>query len=64
MGLLSPVVLVDGHVVGTWKRAIAGRQVRIDTRLARKFSGAERGALRATVADYGRFLGLEAHWRG
>ena len=62
MGLLSPVVLVDGRVVGTWKRVIAGRTVRIDTRLARKLSGSESGALRDTVMDYGFFLGLDACW--
>jgi hypothetical protein len=64
MGLLSPVVLVDGRVVGTWKRVITGRMVRIDTRLARKLSGTEGGALREAVAEYGRFLGLEARWSG
>jgi hypothetical protein len=60
IGLLSPVVLVDGRVVGTWKRLIAGRTVRIETRLARKLSSDESGALRDAVVDYGRFLGLEA----
>jgi hypothetical protein len=60
MVLLGPVVVVDGHVAGTWKRTIAGRSVRIDARLARKLARDEVYAVEAAVADYGRFLGLEA----
>jgi hypothetical protein len=61
MGLLSPVVLVDGKIVGTWKRTIRGGSVRVEARLARKLARDEGVAMEAAVADYGRFLGLEAH---
>jgi hypothetical protein len=61
MGLLSPVVLVDGKIVGTWKRTISGGSVRVEARLARKLARDEGVAMDAAVADYGRFLGLEAH---
>jgi hypothetical protein len=63
MVLLSPVVLVDGHTVGTWKRTIEGRGVRIEARLARQLSSAESTALNDAAAGYGRFLGLEATLR-
>jgi hypothetical protein len=63
MGLLSPAVLVDGRVVGTWKRTMASGEVRVATRLARRLSGGEQSALGDAVANYGRYLGLEAHWR-
>jgi len=63
MGLLSPVVLVDGHVVGTWKRTLAGRRVTVDVRLARKLNRAENAALDDAVAGYGRFLDCETSWR-
>jgi hypothetical protein len=59
MGLLSPAVLVDGRVVGTWKRTIKGRRVQVDARLARRLTRAERAGLDDAVEDYGRFLGLE-----
>lgn len=62
MGLLSPVVLIDGRVVGTWKRTLDRRGVQIDARLARRITRAEADALSDVVADYGRFLGLEARW--
>jgi hypothetical protein len=60
MGLLSPVVLIDGRAVGTWKRTVDREGVIVDVRLARKLSRAETGALEAAVAVYGRFLGLTA----
>ena len=56
--------LVDGCVVGTWKRILDRESVTIYTRLARRLSRVERDALRQTIAVYGRFLGLEARWRG
>lgn len=60
MGLLSPVVIVDGHVVGTWRRTFERGRVRVATKLARRLTRAEAQSLESAIADYGRFLGLDA----
>ena len=60
MGLLSPAVLLDGRVIGTWKRALDKQCVTVKTALSRKLSAAESAALLATVKSYGEFLGLDA----
>jgi hypothetical protein len=58
-GLLNSVVIVDGRVVGNWKRTIAKASVRIETTLNRGLNRAEQSALRAEVERYEDFLGLE-----
>jgi hypothetical protein len=60
MALLSPAVLVNGQVVGTWKRKLDKRSVVISTTLSRKLTGVECKALRGAIAEYGEYLGLEA----
>jgi hypothetical protein len=60
MSLLSPAVLVDGRVAGTWKRRIDKQCVIVEPALSRKLSRAEDAALRASVSRYGEFLGLVA----
>jgi hypothetical protein len=60
MGLLSPAVLVDGRVVGSWKRVIERNGVRVITALSRKLTADEKAALQAAVGSYGDFLGMEA----
>lgn len=64
MSLLNPAVLVDGRVVGTWKRTLARASVRVHVALTRRLSRAERDALDEAVSGFGRFLGLEASWSG
>jgi len=60
MGLLSPAVLVDGRVIGTWSRTIKGDRVNVAVRAARRITRDENLALRDAVAGYGRFLDLDA----
>jgi hypothetical protein len=64
MGLLAPVVVVDGHVVGTWKRALDRDSVRITTSLSRKLTTAEAASMFDAARTYGDYLGLEAHVAG
>jgi hypothetical protein len=59
LGLLNSVVLVDGRIVGTWKRTIAKASVHIETTLNRALKRAELSALRAEVDRYEEFLGLD-----
>jgi hypothetical protein len=60
MGLLSPAVLVDGRVIGTWTRTLEGARAKVAVRLARRPTREETAALRAAVTDYGRYLGLDS----
>lgn len=56
-GMVMPVVLVDGEVAGTWRLATPD-QVEV-TQVE-----ADAAAVRAEVADLGRFLGVEVSLRG
>jgi hypothetical protein len=57
MELLNPAVLVDGRVVGTWKRVIDKRSVAIETSLWRSFNRAEHAALQEAASRFAGFLG-------
>jgi hypothetical protein len=60
MGLLNAAVLVNGRVVGTWKRTLGKQGAEIRTSLARKLTRAESAGLRSAVQAYGEFLGVPA----
>ncbi len=64
MGLLSPAVLVDGRVAGTWKRTLVRQSVIVTTSLSRKLGTAESVSLRETLAAYGDYLELEVRAAG
>jgi hypothetical protein len=64
MALLSAAVLVDGRIVGTWKRNIGTQSVTVGTTFSRKLSRAESTSLRHAVTAYGDFLGLPASLAG
>ncbi len=53
---LTNVVLVDGRIVGTWKRAIGKRNVTITVRPLRTLQAAEMEAIVAAVQRLGAFL--------
>ncbi|MCZ4119117.1 winged helix DNA-binding domain-containing protein [Streptomyces sp. H39-S7] len=62
-GIISPCLLVDGEVVGTWRheRGPGGRlTVRVEP--FRALGDAAVYGIGAEVADLGRFLGAEADW--
>ena len=57
-GLLDPCVILEGTVIGTWRRALGRRSVAIDLHLFEP--GLRRPpALAAAAAKYGAFLGLD-----
>jgi hypothetical protein len=64
MGLLGPVVVLEGLVAGTWKRTIHREAVLISTSLTRKLTLSETDALLEAARSYGEFLGLEARMPG
>ena len=59
-GTFSPTIVVDGRIVGTWRRSLARDRVEIATVTFRDLSTLEKRGLAATAERYGRFLGKEA----
>ena len=60
-GIFSPTVVVNGRIVGTWTRRVAGDAVGLDLRSFAPMTGAAARALSAAAARYGRFLGRQAN---
>lgn len=58
IGLLSPSVVVDGQMVGTWGRTLARDRVRIALKPLAPLTRDEREAIEAAAERYARFLGL------
>jgi len=56
--LLASVALLDGRLVGTWKRRIVGERVLLATRLLAPLAPANATALRRALERYARFLEL------
>jgi len=59
-GIFRAPILIDGHVVGTWTRALKKGRVVVTPNLFRELSAAERAALEAAATRYGAFLELES----
>lgn len=55
---LTAIVVVDGRIVGTWKRVLRAREVVVRLRCFAKLSAAQGEALAAAVERFGAFLGL------
>jgi len=55
---LTNVVLVDGRIVGTWKRAIDKRRATVTLRPLRPLNADEMDAIAAAARRLGMFLGL------
>ncbi len=66
-GMFKPTIVVDGEVVGTWRRTVTAREVVIEPRLFDSPSGSLHEGLEeglATAADvYGAFLGRQVRLR-
>ena len=65
-GMIRPVVLSDGGVVGTWAYRRRGRPHTVEVDPFRTLTPAEREGVAAEVTDIGRFLGTEPvlSWAG
>jgi hypothetical protein len=63
MAVLGPVVVMDGRVIGHWKRVLGKRAVEVSAKLLRPLEPAGHEALADAARDYGRFLGLQAELR-
>lgn len=58
-GILSPVIVVRGRVVGTWKRTIRKDTVTVQPMFFSAANAADRALVAAAVERYAEFLGLE-----
>lgn len=57
-GMPRPTVVVNGEVVGTWKRTVQGSRVLVTLALFRSLAGAERAAVRDAARRYAAFHSL------
>ncbi|MDP9297516.1 MAG: winged helix DNA-binding domain-containing protein [Actinomycetota bacterium] len=57
-GLIKPVVLSDGRVIGTWRHRRDGAALRIEVASFRRLTPGERAAVDREARDIGRFLGM------
>lgn len=58
--LMAHFVVVDGQIVGGWRRTLQKGKVHVDVKLLRPLSKDEKVALAAEANRYGEFLGLAA----
>jgi hypothetical protein len=56
-GIFSPTVLIDGRIVGTWTRRLAGASVTIALRPFAPLTGVRRRVVAAAARRYGLFSG-------
>jgi hypothetical protein len=63
--LSGHALIVNGQIVGGWKRTLVGRTVVIEPEPLVRLNGAERRAVGVAARSFGRFLGLpvEVAWR-
>jgi hypothetical protein len=59
-GVFRPMIVVEGQIVGTWKREMKREEVHITLNPFRTFNAPEEAALLAAAERYGAFLGLAA----
>lgn len=63
-GMLNPVIIVDGRVVGTWKRALTRTAVTVTLAPFDALGAAQHWAVTAAARRYGAFLGLPLQLSG
>jgi hypothetical protein len=52
-------IIIDGVMIGTWRRILKKDQVIIESKQFRPFSTNEKAAFKKAAANYGKFLGLK-----
>jgi hypothetical protein len=59
-GIFSPIIVLNGQVVGSWKRAIKRDKVELTSNLFIPFTKVQKQALNASANRYGGFLNTPA----
>jgi len=62
-GLLERAIVIDGLTVGSWRRTLSAREVRVEATVFRPLEPDESAALEAAVQRFGRCLGRAAQLR-
>jgi winged helix DNA-binding protein len=57
---LTHAVILDGQLIGFWRRELGKDRVRVQTSLLKELDADERRALQLAADRYGRFIGLPA----
>jgi hypothetical protein len=57
-GMFSPTVVIDGQVVGTWKRAFKKDTVAVTATPFTSFSEAQKHAIAGAAERYAKFVGM------
>lgn len=56
-GIFRPIAVVDGRIVGTWRRTLKRDSAVVEIRFLRKLAGKEREAVLESAERYGDFIG-------
>lgn len=59
-GLFTSAVMMNGKIIGTWRRVLEKKSTEIEFKAFKKFSTAQKSTIRAEAKRYGKFIGLEA----
>ena len=59
---LTAVLILNGHIAGTWKRKVGKREMAVTVQPFRPLAAAERQAVAAAAERYGGFFGLPVTW--
>ena len=62
--MFTHAIVLDGQVIGHWRRRLTARAVTIETQLARPLDAGEQAALDGAAERYGRFVGLPVDLAG
>jgi hypothetical protein len=57
---IAHVIIIDGQIVGGWKRTLKKDSVAIELNLITELTKAESQAVLVAIEQYGKFLGLPA----
>lgn len=55
-GMLNPVIVSDGQIIGTWRRIVKKDLVFVNAKPFKKFTDKEKAGIKKAAADYARFL--------
>jgi hypothetical protein len=56
--LMAHIIVMNGHVIGGWRRTLKKNEAIITTKLLVPLSRSERAALEAAAVRYGQFMGM------
>ena len=57
---LTGIVILEGIVVGTWKRVLTPREARVEIQLLRRVAAEDRKAILEAAERYAQFHGVQA----